>query len=66
MTNQKVKGFKATRISTASDTKIDHLGQWFVIYIRVHARGTTLGNRGCTGESAFDPVELWVMGPPCG
>ena len=25
-----------------------------------------LGNRGCTRESGFDPVELWVMGPPCG
>ena len=24
------------------------------------------GNRGCTGESGFGPVELWVMGPPCG
>ena len=24
------------------------------------------GNRGCKGESGFDPVELWVMGPPCG
>ena len=24
------------------------------------------GNKGCTGESGFDPVELWVMGPPCG
>mgnify|MGYP005844737039 CR=1 FL=1 len=24
------------------------------------------GNRGCTGESGFDPMELWVMGPPCG
>ena len=24
------------------------------------------GNQGCTGESGFDPVELWVMGPPCG
>ena len=22
-------------------------------------------NQGCTGESGFDPVELWVMGPPC-
>ena len=20
----------------------------------------------CKGESGFDPVELWVMGPPCG
>ena len=20
---------------------------------------------GCIGESGFDPVELWVMGPPC-
>ena len=25
-----------------------------------------LGNRGCTGESGFDHVELWVMGLPCG
>ena len=25
-----------------------------------------LGNRGCTRESGFDPMELWVMGPPCG
>ena len=24
------------------------------------------GNRGCTAESGFDPVELWVMGPPYG
>ena len=24
------------------------------------------GNRVCTGESGFDHVELWVMGPPCG
>ena len=24
------------------------------------------GNRGCTRESGFDPVELWVMGPSCG
>ena len=24
------------------------------------------GNWACTGESGFDPVELWVMGPPCG
>ena len=22
--------------------------------------------QGCTGELGFDPVELWVMGPPCG
>ena len=34
-------------------------------YIQGHTRGTTLGTRG-TGESGFDPVELWVMGPPCG
>ena len=25
-----------------------------------------VGRQGCTGESGFDPVELWVMGPPCG
>ena len=35
------------------------------LYTRPCARNN-LGNRGCTGESGFDPVELWVMGPPCG
>ena len=25
-----------------------------------------LRNNGYTGESGSDPVELWVMGPPCG
>ena len=35
------------------------------LYTRPRARNN-LGNRGCTGESCFDPVELWVMGPPCG
>ena len=35
-------------------------------YLRVHAGGITLETLGCTGESGFDPVELWVMGPPCG
>ena len=34
-------------------------------YIQSQARGITL-TTGCTGESGFDPVELWVMGPPCG
>ena len=29
------------------------------------AQGITLTSGG-TGESGFDPVELWVMGPPCG
>ena len=28
--------------------------------------GNNFGNRGCIGESGFDPVKLWVMGPPCG
>ena len=36
-----------------------------VNYIRSQALGITLAT-GCTGESGFDPVELWVMGPPCG
>ena len=34
-------------------------------YLQSQARGITL-TTGCTGESGFDPVELWVMGPPCG
>ena len=40
---------------------------------RVVARDNTqsqeqmiLRNKGYTGETGFDPVELWVMGPPCG
>ena len=49
-----------------SDARIDDLlGRWLMNYIRVHAGGITL-ELGCAGESGFDPVELWVMGPPCG
>ena len=33
--------------------------------IRSQARGIT-STIGCIGESGFDPVDLWVMGPPCG
>ena len=50
-------------ISIASDTRTDH---------KKVARDNTqiqeqmiLQNKGYTGESGFDPVELWVMGPPC-
>ena len=35
------------------------------LHTRPGARNN-LENRGCTGESGFDPVELWVMGPPYG
>ena len=35
------------------------------LHMRPLARNN-LGNRGCIGESGFDPVELWVMGPPRG
>ena len=35
------------------------------LHTRPRARNN-FGNRGCTGESGFDLVELWVMGPPCG
>ena len=34
-------------------------------YIRDQARGISLETESI-GESGFDPVELWVMGPPCG
>ena len=43
-----------------SDLKVAH-----ELHMRPRARNN-LGNRGCTGESGFDPVDLWVMGPPCG
>ena len=42
------------------------LGRWLVIFHTKPSVRNKLGNRGCTGESGFDPVELWVMGPPCG
>ena len=49
-----------------SDTRIDDLTDLArELHTRPHARNN-FGNRGCTGESGFDPVELWVMGPPCG
>ena len=41
------------------------LGMWLANYIRNKAQGIT-SKQGCTGESGFDPMELWVMGPPCG
>ena len=41
------------------------LGRWPVNHIRSQARGIT-STTGCIGESGFDPVELWVMGPPRG
>ena len=34
------------------------------LHTRPSARNN-LKNRGCIGESGFDPGELWVMGPPC-
>ena len=41
------------------------LGMWFVNCIRSQAQGISLAI-GSTWESGFDPMELWVMGPPCG
>ena len=42
------------------------LGRWLVIFHTKPSVRNNLGNGGCTRESGFDPVELWVMGPPCG
>ena len=33
-------------------------------YIRSQVQGI-FQNQGCIGELGFDPVELWVKGPPC-
>ena len=35
------------------------------LHMRPRARNN-FGNKGCIGEPGFDPMELWVMGPPCG
>ena len=58
-------GFRATSTKIiASDTRI---------YTRkvaheLHANASEKGYFGIKDvqESGFDPVELWVMGPPCG
>ena len=46
-------------ISIAYDTRIDH-------YVGKPSARDNFGKQGRIGESGFDPVELWVMGPPCG
>ena len=57
------KKFRADRQSFIAWNRV--LGRWPVNYIQSQERGITLTTR-CTGESVFDPLELWVMGPPCG
>ena len=59
------RGFRASRISIASDTRIDHQKVVHELRTKPSVRNN-FGRQGCTGESGFDPVELWVMGPPCG
>ena len=50
-----------------SDARIDDLIGKVAHELLTSPRGrNNFGNRGCTGESGFDPVELGVMGPPCG
>ena len=50
-----------------SDARIDDLIGKVAHELLTSPRGrNNFGNRGCTGESGFDPVELWVMGPPGG
>ena len=66
MPNYKVEGFQGIRISMRLipelmiSPTVAHES-----HMRPHTRNK-FGNRGCIGESGFDPVELWVMGPPCG
>ena len=52
-------------ISIASDTRIDHKKVARELHMKPSMRNN-FGRKGWTGESGFDPVELWVMGPPCG
>ena len=45
--NQKVKGVPSNGIIIVSDARIgDLIGRWLMNYIRVHARGITLGTGG--------------------
>ena len=51
------KGFRASGIEHLSEG-----GSWHDM--KPNAR--IFQNQRYTGESGSDPVELWVMGPPCG
>ena len=47
MPHQKVKGVPSNGIIIVSDARIgDLIGRWLMNYIRVHARGITLGTGG--------------------
>ena len=60
-------GFRATGISIVSDARINDLIGKVAHELHTSPRvRNNFGNRGCTEESGFDPVLLWVMGPPCG
>ena len=52
-------------IIIAFDTRTDHKKVARELHTKPSVRNN-FGRQGCTGESGFDPVELWVMGPPCG
>ena len=60
-----MKGVQSNGISIASDTRTDHKKVAHELHTKPSVRNN-FGRHGCTGESGFDPVELWVMGPPCG
>ena len=62
---QSVKGVQSNENKYCVWYRNGSLGRWLAHYIRSQALGITLAT-GCIGESGFDPVELWVMGPPCG
>ena len=50
-----------------SDTRIDDLsGVAHELLTRSRARNNFGNMGGGTGKSGFVPVELWVMGSPCG
>ena len=59
------KGFRAAILSIASGSRTDHNKVARELHTKPSVR-INFGRQGCTGESGFDPVELWVMGPPCG
>ena len=52
-------------ISIVSDTRTDRRKVARELHTKPSVR-INFGRQGCTGESGFDSVELWVMGPPCG
>ena len=59
------RGSRQSGISIASGNKFDDPSEGGSRFTYEAIREEQTWEQGGAGESGFDPVELWVMGPPC-